>query len=164
MARARLQGAVRIRSQGLGAVRVRRGRPGDDEGRQLLLPAAEHPPPRDPALEERGDARDRLAGEVQDLLFGETCSQKVTGPSFTRLTCISAPNCPVATRGDPSSILPTKRRNSFSASAGAAALEKLGRRPLLVSAASVNWGTARIWPCTSLTERFILPCGSENMR
>ena len=44
------------------------------------------------------DDRGRLAGAIQDLLFGETCSQKVTGPSFTRLTCMWAPKRPVATR------------------------------------------------------------------
>src|SRR6267378_4806998 len=50
-------------------------------------------------FEYEGDDRDRLAGGVQDLLFGGTRSQKVTGPSFTRLTFMCAPKRPVATRG-----------------------------------------------------------------
>ncbi len=98
MARARLPGAVRLRAEGLGAVRVRGRRPGDDEGRELLLPAAEYPPSRDPALAQPGDDRGGLACQVQDLFFGETCSQKVTGPSLTRLTFMWAPKRPVATR------------------------------------------------------------------
>ena len=42
-------------------------------------------------------------------------SQKVTGPSFTRLTCMSAPKRPVCTRGDQSCSFSTKRLKSRSA-------------------------------------------------
>src|SRR5688572_25824975 len=94
MAHARLPRAVRVRAQRLGAVRIRGPGPGDDESRHLLLPAAQHPPPRDPPLEEPRDDRGRRPGNVQDPGF--TCSQKVTGPSFTRLTCMWAPKRPLA--------------------------------------------------------------------
>src|SRR6185436_15448693 len=164
MARARLQGAVRVRAERLGAVRVRRRRQGADESGKLLLPAAEHPPPRAQPLARPRDDRGRLPRELQDGVFGETCSQKVTGPSFTRLTCMWAPKRPVATRGSHSSAFSTKRLNKRSADSAPAALEKLGRAPLLVSAASVNCGTASSWPFTSLSERFIFPSLSGKMR
>src|SRR5690625_4176777 len=80
---------------------------------------------------------DRALGRDQS-----TCSQKVTGPSLHRLTCMSAPKTPLATV--PScSRRAAARKCSYSDSArcGAPALEKLGRRPLRVSAASVNWDT-----------------------
>ena len=41
----------------------------------------------------------RGGGEFQDPLCGEICSQKVTGPSFTRLIFMCVPKCPAATRG-----------------------------------------------------------------
>src|SRR5262245_58337967 len=97
-------------------------------------------------------------------VLGATWSQKVTGPSFTRLTCMSSPNTPVSTRGIHSSSLATNLSYSRSALSGPAAVEKLGRVPLFVSAARVNWGTARIWPFTSFTDRFILPSPSAKMR
>src|SRR5688572_6469784 len=99
MALPRRRRAVRLRAERLGAVRVRGRGQGADEGRQLLLPAAAHPPPRARALEGPRDDRDRRAGEVQDVRFPATRSQKVTGPSFTSLTCISAPKRPVCRWG-----------------------------------------------------------------
>ena len=119
---------------------------------------------------ELGHSRDLEMIEVvspakfRTYCFGETCSQKVTGPSFTRLTCMWAPKRPVATRGTHSSAFSTKRRNRRSADSGPAALEKLGRAPLLVSAASVNCGTASSCPRTSFSDRFILPSASGKMR
>src|SRR5437660_957240 len=97
------------------------------------------------------------------LLFGGTRSQKVTGPSFTRLTLIWAPKRPVATRGTTSSAFSTNFRNSRSPSSGAAALEKLGRAPLSVSAARVNCGIASSCPRMSCKDRFILPAASGKM-
>ena len=58
------------------------------------------------------------------------------------------------------------RRSSKSRrpSSGGAALVKLARVPLFVSAARVNWGTSRTPPPMSWTERFILPASSANTR
>ena len=73
---------------------------------------------------ELGHSRDLEMIEVvsparfKTYCFGETCSQKVTGPSFTRLTCMWAPKRPVATRGSHSSAFSTKRWNSRSAARG----------------------------------------------
>ena len=57
-----------------------------------------------------------------------------------------------------------KYANSSRASAGGAAGVKLGRVPLRVSAASVNWGTSSNPPSTSLRLRFIFPSESEKTR
>ena len=45
------------------------GRPHDDEDRQLLLPAAAHPPSRAQAFAQPRDDRGRGAGELQDVGF-----------------------------------------------------------------------------------------------
>jgi D-tyrosyl-tRNA(Tyr) deacylase len=47
---------------------------------------------------------------------------------------------------------------------GGAALVKLGRRPLLVSAARVNWLTSSRPPPVAASDRFILPAPSSNTR
>src|SRR5205814_8289787 len=114
-------------------------------------------PPRARALAGPRDDRDRRAGGVQDLLLGGTRSQKVTGPSFTRLTFIWAPKRPLSTRGRASSAFSTNFRNSRSPSSGEAALEKLGRAPPWLSAARVNCGTASRPPRLPRKDRFIFP-------
>ena len=76
---------------------------------------------------------------------------------------MSAPKRPVATC-TVSAAFSSNLMKSASPSAGDAALEKLGRKPLLVSAASVNCGTARSSPPMSFSERFILPCASAKIR
>src|SRR3989442_10091659 len=131
MALPRRRGAVRLRAEGLGALRVRGCRRSADEGRQLLLPAAAHPPPRAQALARSGDDRSRLACHVQDAR-GVTRSQKVTGPSFTRLTFMSAPKRPVAT-WTASAAFSLNLMNSSSPSAGAPGPREPGRRPPLLS-------------------------------
>ena len=75
----------------------------------------------------------------------------VTGPSLVKVTCISAPKTPVATSA------PSRRKEETKASIrgsliarGAAALHD-GRRPLRVSAYSVNWLTTRIGAFSSWT-------------
>src|SRR5258708_7723252 len=163
VALARLQAAVRLRAEGLGAVRVRRPRPDHDESRQLLLPAAAHPPPRAPALEEPRDDRDRRPCRLQDFFGEETCSQKVTGPSLPRLTFIPAPKRPACTfRSSTFPFSPTSQ-NNFSPTSGEAPLEKLGRGPLFVSATRVNCGTARRWPWVSRKDKFIFPAASAKI-
>src|SRR5260221_11951981 len=134
VALARLQAAVRLRAQGLGTVRVRRRRPGDDEGRQLLLPAAAHPPPRDPALEEPRHDRDRRPRRLQDFFCEETCSQKVTGPSFTRLPFMSAPQRPERTFSSIFFEQQTKYLKKRPPPDGEAPRAKLGRIPIFVRA------------------------------
>src|SRR3954469_6445694 len=69
MALPRYRCAVRVRAEGLGALRVRERRARDDEGRELLLPAAAHPPSRAQALAQPRDDRGRGAGELQDVGF-----------------------------------------------------------------------------------------------
>src|SRR5690606_6427249 len=91
--------------------------------------------------------------------------RKVTGPSLTRLTTIWAPKRPVSTL--PGSCRPqasTSWLNTRSASAGGAAVLKLGRIPESVSAASVNWLTSSRPPPESSRERFILPASSAKTR
>ncbi len=74
---------------------------------------------------------------------GSTSSQNVTGPSFVSATCISAPNSPTA-HGTPLTLMcSTNRANIAAPISGGAAVEKLGRSPLLVFAASVNCGTSK---------------------
>src|SRR5205085_573270 len=54
----------------------------------------------------------------------------VTGPSFTSSTCIMAPKRPVATGRPSARSASTNASYSGTATAGAAAPTKLGRRPL----------------------------------
>ena len=63
-------------------------------------------------------------------------SQIVTGPSLTRLTCISAPKRPVSTVSPSPRRASAKDTYSPSASAGGKAREKPGRVPRDVSAAA----------------------------
>ena len=60
--------------------------------------------------------------------LGETCSQKVTGPSFTRLTCMSAPKRPVATRLLFFDVLDELVEQPLARPSGERPLEKLGPR------------------------------------
>src|ERR1700727_1451328 len=67
----------------------------------------------------------------------------VTGPSLTRATFMSAPNLPVSTRAPSARNSATTASTSGSATGPGAALFQVGRRPLAVSAYSVNWLTTR---------------------
>ena len=80
------------------------------------------------------------------------------GRRWSDSTCMCWRNRPVATRTP--CCVATRRRTSHtatSASSGAAAATKLGRRPLRQSPSSVNWLTTSIAPPTSASARFILP-------
>ena len=63
---------------------------------------------------------------------------RVTGPSLTRLTCISAPKTPVDTSAPRSRSAATKLSTSGSLTGRGAAMFQEGRRPLAVSAYKVN--------------------------
>src|ERR1700722_14678695 len=67
----------------------------------------------------------------------------VTGPSLTRATFMSAPNLPVSTRAPSARNSATTASTSGSATAPGDALFQVGRRPLAVSAYSLNWLTTR---------------------
>src|SRR5688572_3846341 len=89
----------------------------------------------------------------------------VTGPSFTRLTFISAPNSPVCTslpRFDCTTL--TKDSYNGIAISGFAAFMYEGRFPFFILACNVNWLTTRISPFTSFTPTFITPCSSLKIR
>jgi len=64
---------------------------------------------------------------------------KVTGPSLTSMTCMSAPNAPVCTLAPSARSASAKALTSGSATAPGAAACQVGRRPFLVSAYRVNW-------------------------
>src|SRR5260221_298167 len=66
-------------------------------------------------------------------------SIKVTGPSLTSVTCMSAPNTPVRTLAPSSRSASAKAVTSGSATGPGAAACQVGRRPFLVSAYRVNW-------------------------
>src|SRR5277367_3890463 len=75
-------------------------------------------------------------------------SKMVTGPSLTNSTCMWAPKIPVSTPAPRSRKACTKTATSGSAAAPGAAAFQDGRRPLAVSAYSVNWLTTMIGAST----------------
>ncbi len=95
---------------------------------------------------------------------GGSSHSRVTGPSLTSSTSISAPNEPVATVTPASRNLATKRSNSGSAASAGSARSKLGRRPLRIDPASVNWDTSSSSPPTSSRPRLIRPASSSKTR
>src|SRR5207237_1970250 len=97
----------------------------------------------------RGDAPPVLAHDVAGS------SHIVNGPSFTSSTSISAPKTPRATFRPRASSAAANASTSSAASSGSAAYTNEGRRPLRVSAYSVNWETTRASPFTSAIARFL---------
>src|ERR1022692_3810375 len=81
----------------------------------------------------------------------------VTGPSFTRYTCIDACKTPVSTGTALLRAVFTKYSYSRAACWGLAAKSKLGRRPFRQSPYNVNCDTTSRPPPASATFRFILP-------
>lgn len=61
----------------------------------------------------------------------------------------------VGRNGAGKSVLARIMAGVLAPSAGGAAVEKPGRRPLRVSAARVNWETSSSPPATSVSDRFI---------
>src|SRR5713226_1446931 len=91
-------------------------------------------------------------------------STSVTGPSFSMLTRMTAPKLPVFVSIPRSRNRWTNARYSSSARFGSPAFSKLGLRPRLRSANSVNWDTISADPFTSSRLRFILPASSASRR
>src|SRR6266576_5023465 len=91
-------------------------------------------------------------------------STSVTGPSFSMVTRMTAPKLPVRVSIPRSLNRSTKARYSASARLGSPALSRLGRRPRLMSANSVNCDTISAEPFTSSRLTFILPASSPNTR
>src|SRR6202044_3049919 len=90
-------------------------------------------------------------------------SKMVTGPSLTNSTCMWAPKIPVSTPPPSSRRACTNAATNGSAAAPGAAAFQDGRRPLAVSAYSVNWLTTMIGAFMSEAARSssrILSCQS----
>src|SRR5271156_6501592 len=88
----------------------------------------------------------------------------VTGPSLVKDTCIWAPKTPLATRPRSARAAATNTSNKRRPKSGVAAVEKPGRSPLAVSAASVNCGTSSNSPPISVRLKFIFPAASGKTR
>ena len=86
----------------------------------------------------------------------------VTGPSFIKLTCISAPKIPLSTLILFFSHSEQKYSYSSSACSGFAASVKDGLFPLEQSAYKVNCETINNYPNTSFNPKCILPFLSVN--
>jgi len=87
----------------------------------------------------------------------------VTGPQLSSETRIRAPKTPVCTVSSDALQSATNLSNSGSACSGGIASVKLGLRPRLQSAISVNCDTARISYPRSRHDRFIFPPSSSKI-
>ena len=123
----------------------------------------ERAPPRHCRLAARGRGQAPLS-RAGPSPGPRVSSQKVTGPSLHRRTCIRSPNRPHSTAGWRSVAHARKWSKSLRAVSGWAPVLKPGRVPLRVSAGRVNCGTASSPPPVSARLRFIRPFPSGNIR